>query len=67
MAVSPRTFALSITTGHMEFLEKITEELPQGIASLVREVAGWGIEAGQYIGEVVNDFIDGLFAGFDNN
>ena len=31
----------------MEFLEKITEELPQGIASLVREVAGWGIEAGQ--------------------
>ena len=51
----------------MEFLEKITEELPQGIASLVREVAGWGLEAGQYIGEVVNDFIDGLFAGFDNN
>lgn len=51
----------------MEFLEKITEELPQGIASLVREVAGWGIEAGQYIGEVVNNLIDGLFDGFDND
>lgn len=51
----------------MEFLEKITKELPQGIASLVREVAGWGIEAGQYIGEVVNDFIDGMFGVFDND
>ncbi len=67
MAVSPRTFALSITTGHMEFLEKITEDLPQGIAALAREVAGWGIEAGQYIGEVVNELIDRLFDGFNND
>ncbi len=51
----------------MEFLEKITEDLPQGIAALAREVAGWGIEAGQYIGEAVNIFIDGLFDGFDND
>ena len=67
MAVSRRTFALSITTGHMEILEKITENLPQGLAALVREVAGWGLEAGQYIGEVVNEFIDGLFDGFNND
>ena len=51
----------------MEILEKITENLPQGLAALVREVAGWGLEAGQYIGEVVNGLIDGLFEGFNND
>ena len=51
----------------MEFLEKITEDLTQGIAALAREVAGWGIEAGQYIGEVVNELIDRLFDGFNND
>ena len=50
----------------MEILEKITD-LPPGIAALAREVAGWGLEACQYIGEVVNGFIDGLFDGFDND
>ncbi len=51
----------------MEFLEKNTKYLPQGIAALAREVAGWGIEAGQYIGEVVNERIDRVFDGFNND
>lgn len=41
--------------------------LPAGIAALAQEVTNWGLEAGNYIGEVVNALIDGLFDGFHND
>ncbi len=51
----------------MEILDRITENLPAGIAALAQEVTNWGLEAGNYIGEAVNAFIDGLFEGFQND
>ena len=51
----------------MEILDRITENLPAGIAALAQEVTNWGLETGNYIGEAVNAFIDSLFEGFQND
>ena len=48
-----------------DVIDRFTDGLPSNIVSLAKEVAKTGFDAGQKIGEYINDLIDAVFDGYD--